>query len=227
MPTTRPMIERRAFLRIAAGGAVAALGALAFSRFSQGPVGETPASTGDLADPVVERRRVLVAHFSRPGENYFNGGRTWLEVGNTEVVAGMIKGLLACDVYRIEASDPYPDGYDETVARNVEEQEADARPAIANPLESVEQYDTILIGSPIWNVRAPMIMTTFTEAFDFSGKTVYPFTTHAMSGLGTTERDYAESCRGATIAEGLAIRGEEVQGAQPAVETWLRATGLL
>nr|WP_255437080.1 flavodoxin [Actinoplanes solisilvae] len=79
----------------------------------------------------------------------------------------------------------------------------------------------------MWNVRAPMIMTRFAESFDFAGKTVHPLTTHAMSGLGNTERDYAASCPGATLREGLAVRGEEVTGAQPAVEAWLRRIGLL
>jgi hypothetical protein len=74
----------------------------------------------------------------------------------------------------------------------------------------------------IWNVRAPMIMTSFVEALDFTGKTVHPVTTYAMSGLGTTERDYAASCRGATIGEGLAVQGEVVGSARPAVESWLR-----
>ena len=69
--------------------------------------------------------------------------------------------------------DPYPDDYDPTVARNVREQEADARPAIANPLTSIDRYDTVLLGSPIWNVRAPMIMSTFTESLDFTGKTIW------------------------------------------------------
>ena len=71
------------------------------------------------------------------------------------------------------------------------EQETDARPAIADPLPSIDGYDTILLASPIWNVRAPMIMTTFAERYDFAGKTVHPVTTHAMSGLGTTPEDYA------------------------------------
>jgi hypothetical protein len=48
-----------------------------------------------------------------------------------------------------------------------------------------------------------------------------------MSGLGTTERDYARSCRGATIGNGLAVRGEEVGDASAAVESWLRDIGLL
>jgi len=178
----------------------------------------TPASTGS---------KVLLAYFSRPGENYSYGGRTQLEVGNTEVLAGMISPLIGCDVYRIEPVDLYPDDYEETVARNVREQEANARPAIANPLAAIEPYDTVLLGSPIWNVRAPMIMSTFVEGFDFSGKTVFPFTTYAVSGLGTTMRDYAASCHGATIGEGLAVRGEEVRDAGAPVEAWLGRINLL
>ncbi|MFI7547482.1 flavodoxin [Actinoplanes sp. NPDC049599] len=170
---------------------------------------------------------MLLAYFSRAGENYFNGGRRRLTVGNTEVVAGMIGRLIGCDVHRIEAAEPYPDDYEPTVARNVEEQRADARPAIANPPASIDDYDTVLLGSPIWNVRAPMIMTTFVEPFDFAGKTVHPLTTYAMSGLGTTERDYTASCPGAKLGEGLAVRGEEVAAAGPAVEAWLRRIGLL
>src|SRR4029434_10211523 len=76
----------------------------------------------------------------------------------------------------------------------VREQEADARPSITNPLASIEPYDTVLLGSPIWNVRSPMIMTTFTESYDFTGKTVHAFVTYAVSGLGSTERDYTASC---------------------------------
>ena len=161
--------------------------------------------------PAPGRGRVLLAYFSRPGENYWYGGRRDLEVGNTEVLARMIRARLDCDVHRIEAADPYPDDYEATVRRNVREQDADARPAIANRLRSIERYDTILLASPIWNVRAPMIMTTFAERYDFSGKTVLPVTTHAMSGLGNTPDDYAESCRGARIGAGLAVRGETVR----------------
>jgi Flavodoxin len=57
----------------------------------------------------------------------------------------------------------------------------------------------VLLGSPIWNVRAPMIMTTFTESHDFLAKTILPFVTYAVSGLGSVERDYAAACPGARI----------------------------
>ena len=139
----------------------------------------------------------------------------------------MIRQLIGCDVYRIEAAAPYPDGYDATVERNVREQNTSARPAIANPLPSIDQYDTVLLASGIWNVRAPMIMTTFAESYDFTGKTIHPVTTHAVSELGTTERDYANSCPEAAIGEGLAVRGEEVRDAGPDIESWLRRAQLL
>jgi flavodoxin len=169
----------------------------------------------------------LLAYFSRAGENYYYGGRTQLAVGNTEVLAGMISRLIGCDVHRIEAAEPYPSDYEETVARNNREQQADARPAMANPLASLVGYDVVLLGSPIWSVRLPKIMATFTERFDFSGKAIFPFVTYAVSGLGTTVRDYAALCPGATIGEGLAVRGEEVGQGGAAVEAWLRRIDLL
>lgn len=189
--------------------------------------GDAPAPAERPASAGSSEKRVLLAFFSRPGENYDNGGRTDLKVGNTEVLAEMIRVHIECDVHRIEAVDPYPDDYDATVARNVREQDADARPAIVGLPFSIDRYDVVLLGSPIWNVRAPMIMSTFTEKFDFRDKTVHPVTTYAMSGLGTTERDYAASCRGATIGEGLAVRGEEVREADAEVRSWLRRIGAL
>jgi flavodoxin len=206
-------IRRRTFLRVALGTAAG-----------------IPLSACGTRDPRPAEDgggRVLLAYFSRAGENYWYGGRRNLEVGNTEVLARMISARLDCAVHRIEAVDPYPADYDETVQRNVREQDSDARPAIADPLTSIDGYDTILLASPIWNVRAPMIMSTFTERFDFAGKTVHPLTTHAMSGLGTTPEDYAQSCKGARIETGLAIRGEVVRSAGTAIESWLRRAGLL
>ncbi|WP_328491654.1 hypothetical protein OHS59_02120 [Streptomyces sp. NBC_00414] len=189
--------------------------------------GPTPKSSGRPAATASPGKRVLLAYFSRPGENYYYGGRRNLRTGNTEVLAGMISERIACDVHRIEAVDPYSDDYDETVARNVREQEADARPAVVDPPSSIDRYDTVLLAGPIWNLRAPMIMSTFAERYDFRGRTIHPVTTYAMSGLGTTERDYARSCPGATIGEGLAVQGEKVREADAEVRSWLRRIGAL
>jgi flavodoxin len=171
---------------------------------------------------------VLLAYFSRAGENYYYyGGRTTLAVGNTEVLAGIISSLVAVDVHRIQAADPYPVSYDATVDRNVREQNAEARPAITGTLPDVAAYDTVLLGSGIWNVRPPMIMRTFVESVDLTGKTILPFVTYAVSGLGATVNDYTRLCPRSTIGEGLAVRGEEVSDARGDAEAWLRRTGLL
>ena len=85
----------------------------------------------------------------------------------------------------------------------------------------------MLLGSPIWNVRPPMIMNTFADSYDFTGKTVHPFVTYAVSGLGSTERVYTEACAGAQISPGLAVQGEEVSQHRDDVETWLRQSRLL
>jgi flavodoxin len=222
-------MRRRRFLRFAATGvAGAAVGVPLTGCGANSPSDAGPEPDPDGRPSAAGGRRILLAYFSRAGENYWNGGRRNLRVGNTEVLAEAIAERLECDVHRIEAADPYPESYDETVERNVRGQNADARPGIAKPLDPIDRYDSILLASPIWNVRAPMIMSTFAERYDFSDKTVLPVTTYAMSGLGTTAEDYARVCRGARIGTGLAVRGEEVRsdGAR-AVDAWLQRTGVL
>ncbi|MGB8384359.1 MAG: flavodoxin [Dermatophilaceae bacterium] len=71
-----------------------------------------------------------------------------------------------------------------------------------------------------------MIMRTFVEGVDLTGKTVHPFVTYAVSGMGRVERDYAQLCPGSTMGAGLAIRGEEASQAEPVVTAWLRRVGL-
>jgi hypothetical protein len=83
------------------------------------------------------------------------------------------------------------------------------------------------LGSGIWNIRPPMIMRTFVENVDLSGKTIFPFVTYAVSGLGSTIDDYTRLCPRSTIGEGLAVRGEQARDARADVRAWLRRTGLL
>ena len=71
-----------------------------------------------------------------------------------------------------------------------------------------------------------MIMRTFADSLDFTGKTVLPVVTYAVSGLGNAPEDYVVACPGATIGDGLAVRGEEVNQASAAVSSWLRRVDL-
>jgi flavodoxin len=230
---TGATMRRRTLLTAMAGAGTLALASVqagcsapAPRRPRTGPSPSTRPSNQEPDPTTMDQNRVLLAYFSRAGENYYYGDRTNLTVGNTEVLARMIARRIDCDLHRIEAAQPYPEDYEATVARNVAEQDSDARPAIANPLSALDGYDIVLLASPIWNVRPPRIMTTFAEGLDFDGRRVHPLTTHAMSGLGTAERDYARTCPGATLAEGLAVQGEKVAGAGATIDAWLRRTRL-
>ncbi|WP_129658300.1 flavodoxin [Rothia uropygialis] len=171
--------------------------------------------------------QTLLVYFSRPGENYWEGGRRDLDVGNTKVIAQNIRDRIDCDAFEILAADPYPAAYDPTVARNVREQDADARPAIDGELPDLTGYSTVLLGSPVWNSRTPMIMSTFIEAVDLAEKRVLPFVTYAVSGMAGIDQDYRDALPASNVANGLAIRGEEASDAADAVDAWVRSNGLL
>ncbi|CAM3239565.1 flavodoxin [Stackebrandtia soli] len=220
------VFTRRAVLFASLMGALGLTSALTGCASRQRP----PGNRSTEEEPAISTNpdaTTLLVFFSRAGENYHNGGRRLLDVGNTEVLADLIRERVECDVYEIEPSDPYPESYDETVERNSEEQDVDARPAIANPLPDVGRYDTVLIGSPVWNTRAPMIMSTFVEGVDLAGKTILPFVTFAVSGMSGIDDDYREALPASTVATGLAIRGEEVDEAGSDLDVWLRDAGLI
>ena len=61
-----------------------------------------------------------------------------------------------------------------------------SRPEIAEKVSNMGDYDTVLIGFPIWWYVAPTIINTFVESYDFSGKTIVPFATSGGSGMGRT-----------------------------------------
>lgn len=189
----------------------------------------TPEGTPDVTPSTQPSTgaKTLLVYFSRPGENYWEGGRRDLKVGNTKRLARMIADRIACDEHEIHASNPYPHAYDPTVQRNVQEQDDDARPAIAGELTDLNGYSTVLIGSPVWNVRAPMIMSTFIAQVNLAGKRVLPFVTYAVSGMAGVDQDHRAALPHSDVADGLAVRGEDVDRSGADVEKWLRANGLL
>ena len=227
-------VGRRAVLStLALGGTSAAAGLLLTScaSSSSSASGASPAAASPTASSSSSSRsptngRTLVAFFSRAGENYFNGGRRNLTTGNTKVLAQMLAERLSCDLLEIQPLDPYSDEYDETVARNKREQDGDFRPDIAGASPLLGGYDTVLVGSPIWSVRPRMIMNTFLESVDWTGKSLHPFVTYAVSGLGSTETAYRQAAPEAQLGESLAIRGEEVADASERAASWLSAIGL-
>ena len=113
--------------------------------------------------------------------------------GNTEKIAEYLIVLTDADSYVIEAAVPYTDAdikyQDDNCRANKEQNDKSVRPQIANPITSIDSYDTIFLGYPIWWGQEPRIIDTFLESYDFSDKTVIPFCTSASSGIATSEKN--------------------------------------
>ncbi len=185
-----------------------------------------PAFAEETANGDSAASPILIAYFSRAGENYSVGV---IEEGNTQIIAQIIAQETGADLFKITTVNPYPDVYDECTAVARQEQEDHARPEIVDPPEDLGGYDTVFIGYPIWWGDMPMAVYTFLESYDFSGKTVIPFSTHEGSGLAGTKDSIEEICAGATVLEGLAIRGSTAQNereeARSSVVQWLEGLG--
>ena len=148
-------------------------------------------------------------------------------LGNTQYVAQLIQEMTGGDIFRILPQKPYPTDHRTLVDLAREEQEQDARPAIAGKIEAPEAYDTIFIGYPNWWGDMPMILYSFLEQYDFSGKTLIPFCTHGGTGLSRTIRTMPDKQPGATvIRNGYSLSRSRMERAPSGVAEWLKEIGL-
>ena len=155
----------------------------------------------------INTKKILVAFFSRTGENYAVGH---IEQGNTHIVAELIASATGGTLFRIEPATPYPDDYRACTEVAQREKRSKARPALVGDI-AAEEYDVIFLGYPNWWGDLPMCVYTFLEQHDWQGKIVIPFCTHEGSGLSDTENRLQEACRGASVLNGLAVRGSVAQ----------------
>ena len=170
--------------------------------------------------------KTLIAYYSRRGENYVNGSIRNLKLGNTEVVAQKIKALLPdADVFQIDTTYEYSKSYMACIEEAKQELHDQARPEVKNPLESIDEYDTIILGYPNWWGTMPMVCYTFLESYDFTGKTIIPLTTHEGSGLGSCVKDVKEAYPNANVQQGFSIYGHDVRTGKERVEKWLKKLG--
>lgn len=167
------------------------------------------------------RGRVLVAFYSRTGENYGVGNIT---KGNTHIIAEMIAEATGGELFEIKPVKEYPADYTECTEVAQEERSAGARPDIKAD-HDIADYDTIYIGYPIWWGDAPMPVYTWIDRHEWTGKVVIPFCTHEGSGLGSSPSYIGQACKGATVGRGLAVQGTVAQRqqarAKKLVEDWL------
>lgn len=176
----------------------------------------------DIEEVVIKMVNKLVAFYSRADENYVNGLIKTLDVGNTEVAAGMIQKLTDAEWFKIEQMQAYSKDYNECIAQAQDDQRRNARPELKRYPENMEKYDIIYLGFPNYWGTMPMAVFTFLEHFDFSGKIIKPFCTHEGSEMGSSVKDIEKLCPGAKVEKGLAIRGCSVEKFQKEIEKWVK-----
>ena len=136
--------------------------------------------------------KTLVAYFSASG--------------NTAKLARTLAAVVGGDLHEIQPKQPYTaedlDWRNKNSRSSVEMNDKSFRPEIANSVDDMEKYDTIYIGFPIWWYVAPTIINTFLEQYNLEGKTVIPFATSGSSGMGNTNAELKNSCKGAILKDG-------------------------
>lgn len=152
-------------------------------------------------------KKILVAYFSASGE--------------TKKLAKTIAGVTGGDLFEIAPQVPYTaadlDWMDAGSRSTVEMKDKKSRPAIAGQVQDMGQYETVFVGFPIWWYQAPRIIETFLESYDFTGKKVVPFATSGGSGMGSTNKALAPSCKGAKMLEGKVFK---LSASADALRTW-------
>lgn len=153
-------------------------------------------------------KKVLVAYFSASGV--------------TKKVAEKIAAATNGDLFQIEPAIAYSEEDLNWMNKNsrssLEMSDKDFRPAMIKTELNLSEYDSILLGFPIWWYVAPTIINTFLESYDFSGKKITLFATSGGSGFGNTVQELRNSAPDAHIVEGKIMNMASAEDIQKLIE---------
>lgn len=168
--------------------------------------------TGTQHDGNSEGAKILIAYFS------------W--GGNTKGVAEEIQRQTGADLFEITMVNPYSSDYNTVLDQAQRDQNAQARPELADHVENMDEYDIVMIGYPNWWASIPMPVASFLEEYDFSEKTILPFCSHGGGRFGQSLTAIAKLVPNAAMGEALSIHysgGSELSGD---VSDWLNSNGI-
>lgn len=132
---------------------------------------------------------------------------------NTKAVADMIQQSVGGDKIALELVVPYPKDYERMVDQVHRENETQALPALKTKIENMDQYDTVFVGFPTWDMQLPPPLKRFFHQYDLAGKKVIPFNTHAGYGVGSGFDTVKSLCKDCDVRRGISIEGgKEKQG---------------
>ena len=157
-------------------------------------------------------KKVLIAYFS------------W--GGNTAGIAGEIERQIGADLFEITCVTPYSDDYNTVLEQAQRDQNIQARPELAEHVENMDQYDTVLIGYPNWWASIPMPVAAFLEEYDLSGKTIIPFCSHGGGRFGQSLTAIAKLAPDSVMGEGLSVHYSGGTSLTGEVENWLEQNGV-
>ncbi|MDD4274845.1 MAG: flavodoxin [Desulfobacter postgatei] len=193
-------------------------------------------TTSEAQSRKEENSPILVVYFSMPEttktENMTREEDNSVVVidgkvlGNTQYVAKVIEEYTGGDIYRIEPENPYSVDHRTLVDLAADEQRKNVRPKLKTAVTNLEQYDTIFVGYPNWWGDMPMILYTFFDNHDLSGKRIIPFNTHGGSGFSDTINTITKLEPKARVEKtGYSVSRNSVHKAKPVIISWLKQLG--
>lgn len=141
--------------------------------------------------------------------------------GNTGLIANDIQKSTNGTLFSIHTAEQYAPDYDTVVEQGQAEKNNNVMPEISNHIENFDSYDTVFVGFPNWWYGMPMVMNSFFEEYDFSGKTIIPFCTSGGSAFSDAIDEIRELEPNATVLDGLHIGASSAQGAEDTVAEWV------
>lgn len=147
--------------------------------------------------------------------------------GNTGLVADYIAKATGADTFSIITKEKYPSSYDETIDVGQAEKNNNVKPEIANHIENFDDYDIAFVGFPNWWYGMPMVMQSFFDEYDFSGKTIIPFCTSGGSAFSDAISEMKSLEPNAVVVEdGLHIGASSAGSAENQVKDWIDGLNL-
>lgn len=143
--------------------------------------------------------------------------------GITKKIAQMLAEAAGADLHEIVPQQPYTaedlDWRNKESRSSVEMKNKSFRPALAESNLSIDEYDEIFVGFPIWWNVAPTIVNTFLEKYNFSGKKIIIFATSGGSGISNSLAELKPSAPNAEIIVGKLLNQATMQD----IKDWLNA----
>ena len=195
---------------------------------SQTTAAETTGETVSEPETAPAKETVLIVYFSNPQTDSTDADTSASRniesstlKGNVEYAAELIQAKVGGDMFRIETVEPYPAAYDPTIDQALDEQRANARPELKKSID-VSAYDTIYLGYPNWWGDMPMVVYTFLEQNDLSGKNLNVFVCHGGSRASSTLSTIKSLQAGANVSDNvLTLYWTDIPDASAKVNEWI------